>query len=182
MYTISKYTTQLDTRLTSRIFPTNLRERSPSTKVFCIVKFMTSKRILMTFTTGSCLILSFQGEWKCYWEVTDLRYMEKWVLILRAGPNFYMVSDNPNVSLGIVDCKLYTRCIGLKGDYHKKRRDMLAYAPVEYNFMETLAKPFIIPSSKFQFIQENFFNNAPIRWIAIAMNHEYKLRFHWFFH
>ena len=46
-------------------------------------------------------------------------------------PNFYMISDNPNVSLGIVDCSLYTRRIVLKDDYHKKRMDMLAYAPVE---------------------------------------------------
>ena len=24
--------------------------------------------------------------------------------LIRARPNFYMISDNPNVSLGIVDC------------------------------------------------------------------------------
>ena len=51
----------------------------------------------------------------------------------RARPNFYLISDNPDVSLGIVDCSLYTRRIALKDDYHKKRMDMLAYAPVEYN-------------------------------------------------
>ena len=47
---------------------------------------------------------------------------------------------------------------------------MLAYAPVEYNYKETLEKTFIIPSSQNQFIEENIFNNAPIRRIAIAMN------------
>ena len=26
--------------------------------------------------------------------------------LIRARPNFYMISDNPNVSLGIVDCSL----------------------------------------------------------------------------
>ena len=46
----------------------------------------------------------------------------------------------------------------------------LAYAPVEYNYMETLAKTFIIPARQNQFIQENIFNNAPIRRIAIANN------------
>ena len=46
----------------------------------------------------------------------------------------------------------------------------LAYAPVEYNYMETLAKTYIIPAPQNQFIQENIFNNAPIRRIAIAMN------------
>ena len=47
------------------------------------------------------------------------------------------MSDNPNVSLGIVDCSLYTRPIALKHDYHKKRVDMLAYTPVEFIYLET---------------------------------------------
>ena len=66
--------------------------------------------------------------------------------LIRARPNFDMISDNPNVSLEIVDCSLYTRRIALKDDYHKKRMDMLAYAPPEYTFLETLAKTFIIPA------------------------------------
>ena len=53
--------------------------------------------------------------------------------LIRARPNFYMISDNPNVSPGIGDCSLYTRRIALKDDYHKKRMDMLAYTPVEFN-------------------------------------------------
>ena len=90
--------------------------------------------------------------------------------LIRARPKFYMSSDNPNVSLGIVDCSLYTRRIALKDDYHKKRMDMLAYTPVEFNYFETLAKTFIIPARQNQLIQENIFNNAPVRRIAIAMN------------
>ena len=54
--------------------------------------------------------------------------------LIRVIPNFYMTSDNPNVSLGIVDCSLYTRRIAPKDDYLKKRMDMLAYAPVEALF------------------------------------------------
>ena len=46
----------------------------------------------------------------------------------------------------------------------------LAYAPVEHNYIETLAKTFVIPARQNQFIQENIFNNAPIRRIAIAMS------------
>ena len=90
--------------------------------------------------------------------------------LIRARPNFYMISDNPNVSLGIVDCSLYTRRIALEDDYRKKRMVMLAYAPLEYNYLETLAKTLIIPARQNQFIQKNVFNNAPIRRIAIAMN------------
>ena len=48
--------------------------------------------------------------------------------------------------------------------------DMLAYAPVEYNYLETFAKAFIIPATQNQFIQENIFNIAPISRVAIAMN------------
>ena len=46
--------------------------------------------------------------------------------LIRARPSFYMISDHPNVGLGIFDCSL---CIGrtaLKDDYHKKRVGMLA--------------------------------------------------------
>ena len=81
-----------------------------------------------------------------------------------------MIIENPNVSLGIVDCSLYTRRVMLKEDYQKSRMSQLAYAPVEYNCMETLAKTHIIPAEKNQFIQGKIFNNAPTRRIAIAMN------------
>ena len=90
--------------------------------------------------------------------------------LIRARSNFYMISDNPIVSLGVVDCSLYTRRNALKDDYHKTRMDMLAYAPVEYNYLETLAKTFIISARQNQFLQENIFNKAPIRRVAIAMN------------
>ena len=107
-----------------------------------------------------------------FFSTSELLYpnMKIRLRIIRARPIFYMISDNPNVSLGIVDCSLYTRCIALKAHYHKKRMDMLAYAPVEHNYLETLAKTFIIPAGRNQFIQGNVFNNAPIRRVAIAMN------------
>ena len=88
----------------------------------------------------------------------------------RARPNLYMVSENPNNSLGIVDCSLYTQRVMLKEDYQKKRMSQLAYAPVEYNYMETLAKTFIVPARRNHFIQEKIFNNEPIRRKTIAMN------------
>ena len=95
--------------------------------------------------------------------------------VIRARPKFYMISDKPNVSLGIVDCSLYTRPIALKDDYHQKRMDMLAYIPVKFNNLEDPAKTFIIPAKQNQFIQKNHFTNAPVRRIAIAMNTNYAL-------
>ena len=91
------------------------------------------------------------------------------IQLIRARLNFYMISEDPNFNLGIVD-SLYTRRVRLKEDYHKKRMSQLAYGPVEYNYMETLAKTSIIPARQNQFIQENNFNKAPVRRTAIAMN------------
>ena len=41
---------------------------------------------------------------------------------------------------------------------------------MEFNYLETLAKIFIIPVGENQFIQENIFNNAPALQFAVAMN------------
>ena len=53
---------------------------------------------------------------------SELLYLNMKVRIrlIRAQPNFYMISENPNVSLGIMNCSLYTRRVMLKEDYHKK--------------------------------------------------------------
>ena len=96
--------------------------------------------------------------------------MEVSLRLIRTRPKVYMISNNPNVSLGNVDCWLYTCHIALKNDYHRKRMDKLAYTPVEYNYLETLAKMFISPARQNQFFQKNIFNNNPVRHIAIAMN------------
>ena len=81
-----------------------------------------------------------------------------------------MISDSPNISRGVADCSLYTRRIAFKDDYQKKQLDMLSYNPVEFNYLETLAKIFINPARQKQFIQENIFNKAPFRRIAIAID------------
>ena len=107
-----------------------------------------------------------------FFSTSELLYpnMKIRLRLIRARPNFHKISDDPNVSLGIVDYSLYTRRIPLKEDYHKKRMNMLAYAPVENNYLETLAKTFFIPARQNQLIQENIFNNFPIRQVAIALN------------
>ena len=81
-----------------------------------------------------------------------------------------MVSDNPNVSLKIVDCSLFTRRILAAEPNHQNLQWNLETEPAHYNYMETFTRTFIIPSRQNQFIQENVFNNAPIRRLAVAMN------------
>ena len=60
--------------------------------------------------------------------------------LISARPNFYMISDNPNISLGIVDCSLYARRIALKDDYHQKRTNLLTllWSSTIWNLMQRL--------------------------------------------
>ena len=53
-----------------------------------------------------------------FFSTSELLYpnMKIRLRLIRGRPNFYMICDNPNVSLGIVDCSLYTRRIALKDD------------------------------------------------------------------
>ena len=97
--------------------------------------------------------------------------------LIRARPNFYMISGNPNVILGIVDCSLYARRIALKDDYHKKLMDMLSYTPVVLNYLKTLAKTFIIPARQNQFIQKKHFQQCSSS--SNCFCNEYKLCIHW---
>ena len=98
----------------------------------------------------------------------------------RAKPYFYMNSDNLKVSLGNIDCSLYTRRIALKNDYHKKRLDMLAYTSLEFNFLETLAKTFYIPAGQNQFIQKKQFQQCSNS--SACYCNEYKVCIHWIVH
>ena len=122
--------------------------------------FFTMKMKMLSRPDG-CMLYGNLGVY--FFSTSELLYpdMKIKLRLIRARPNFYMISDNPIVSLGIVDCSLYSRRIALKDDYHKKRMDMFAYTPVEFNYLETLAKTFIIPARQNQFIQENIFNSAP---------------------
>ena len=57
-----------------------------------------------------------------FFSISELLYpnMKNRLRLIRAVPNFHMISDNPNVSLGNKDCSVYTRRIALKDDYHIK--------------------------------------------------------------
>ena len=86
--------------------------------------------------------------------------------LLSARPDFYMISDYPNISLRIIECPLNTG-IALKYYYHKKGMDMLAYTPVDFIPLVTLRMTSISTARKNQPIHENFFIIAPVHRIAI---------------
>ena len=58
-----------------------------------------------------------------FFSTSELIYpsMKKRIPLIKVIANFYMISDNPKVSLGVVDCLFYTRRFALNDDYHKKR-------------------------------------------------------------
>ena len=93
--------------------------------------------------------------------------METRLRLLRSRPKFYVVCDNPKVSLGIADCSLSTLKIALKNDYRKKRIDILAYSTMKLNSLDTLAESFILPARQNQLNQKSFFN---VRLIGTAFN------------
>ena len=92
------------------------------------------------------------------------------IKLIRARPSFYMLSDNPNVSLKIVDCSLFTRRFLVAVPNHQNLQWNLENKPAQYNYIETIARNFILPSRQNQFIQKNIFNNAPIRKRVVARN------------
>ena len=87
--------------------------------------------------------------------------MKSKLRLIRPRPNFYVISGNPNVNLGIVQCSLHTRRIALEDDCDKKI-GMLAHTNVDYNYLEILSKIFIIPARQNQFILENIFLKCSI--------------------
>ena len=81
-----------------------------------------------------------------------------------------MLSGNPNVSLKNFDFSVFTRRNLVAGTNHQILQWNLEKEPAHYNYMETIARAFIIPSRQNQFIRENVFDNAPIKNIAVARN------------
>ena len=105
-----------------------------------------------------------------FFSTSELLYpnMKSWLQLFGDRPNFYIISDNPNVCSGNVDCSLHIRQIALKVEYHKKRMDMLENIPVDLNCLETLANTSTNPARQNQFIQESVFENASFRPTSIA--------------
>ena len=60
--------------------------------------------------------------------------------LIRPRPNSYMVSDNPNVSLKIVDCLLFTGRILVAEPNHHYLQWNLERESAHYNHMETLSR------------------------------------------
>ena len=73
--------------------------------------------------------------------------------LTRARLNFHMLSDNPNVSLKFVDCLLFVRTSLVAESNHQNLQWNLESEPAQYNYMENIARTFIIPSRQIQFIQ-----------------------------
>ena len=127
-------------------FPDTFVEAPPFEPIF------TKRMKLLSGRDGLMLYVKLGAD---LFSTSELLYpnLEISLRLITARPIFYLISDSPNVNLGIVDCPSYTCGIDLEDDYYKQRIDMLAYTtPVEFNFLETLAKTFIILPRKNQFV------------------------------
>ena len=72
--------------------------------------------------------------------------------------------------LRFLPINFFTRRVVVNEVYQQTIKYQLTHQQAPYNFMEKIALTFIIPSGQNQVIQENVFNIAPIRRIAIARN------------
>ena len=182
---ISKIALQMDCMRRGFTYPTTSMEPSLSTGELCTAKVMTMKNVPMRLWTLPCPPFSTRKmkmlsrpdvlcnvlNWRLTFSTSELLYpqMKNRLRVIRARPYFFLISDNPNVTLGIVDCSLYTCCNALRNGYHNKM-DTLAYTTVVFNSFQTLAKIFIIPATQNQLIQGNLFNNASVRSSTTAKN------------
>ena len=162
-------------------FPATPKERFPNTTRFCTTKCKTMDTYLMILCRHSCLIhfftrrrttLSRPDGFMLYgnfgvdlFSTSELLcpHMKLRVQLSRAEANLNIFREKIKVSFRIVVWSLYIRRVALSDDYQERRKDMLAYTPMGFNYLETLAKISTIPA-------KSFFNNAPFRQIAIAMN------------
>ena len=90
--------------------------------------------------------------------------------LIRSRPNFYLLTEEKNLSINIKDVTLFTRRVTVQENMQRYIENHLLREPAMYHYLETDARTFIIPKGQNQFIQENVFNNAPIRRVCIAMN------------
>ena len=90
--------------------------------------------------------------------------------LIRARTKFYLITDNQNIILRIFEYLPYTPRVALTDYYHKKRADILAKTFVEYNYLEPVAKTFILPARQHQFIQKKLSKNTAVCRIAYALD------------
>ena len=116
----------MDCLRTNITFPTTSREPFPNTREFCTARGTTVKNFRMKLWKRLCLNVFFTTRMKMlsrldgfmlygnlrvdFFSTSEFLYpnMKIRLRLIRARPNFLMISDNPNVSLGTVDCSLYT--------------------------------------------------------------------------
>ena len=102
-------------------------------------------------------------------------WKDRWRLI-RARHNFHMISDNPHVSLGIVDFHFtlvfwFSRMI-----ITRKEWTCLRILPSGTTTLRLCQKPFILPAGQTQFIREK---KLPLLQLSKCHCNEYKLFIHW---
>ena len=150
--TIGKITLQMDPIIKALTFTTTPRESSLNTREFSSATCKLMKKCLMRlwkhnwvkhfYKENKRLFRSdrflFYGKLGVdFFSTSELLYpiMKVRLRLIRAQPNFQMISCNPSLKVGIVDCSSYTRRIALKEVFSKNRTAMLGYTPLEFNYL-----------------------------------------------
>ena len=186
---ISKFSIQTDCKGTSILLPNNLKRAISDYKrvlhggIFDSEEFadeIMEAPLSEPFFTKRIKILSRPDGFMLYGKLgADLfssfellyPFMKVKLRLIKARPIFYMIFDNPNVSLRTVDCSFaLLSWYWSQGFLWRKRMEMLAYTSVDYNYVEPLAKTIILPAKQNRFLQENFLNKAAIGPVAIRIN------------
>ena len=139
---------------TSLAFPTTSSEPSLITREFSAAKCTNTTNfpietmevpLSVPFSTERRKILSRPDDFWLYRQLgVDFFYNSEilcpslTIRLIRARTIIHMISDNPSVRNGTVDCSLYSRHITLQNDYHKKWMHMFAEIPSVYNCLEGL--------------------------------------------
>ena len=87
--------------------------------------------------------------------------------LIRVRRIFCIISDNPNVSRGIVDCSLYNRRIAFEDDYHRKKWRCLRIFP--WSTTSCFKKTFL---KVLQFVE------LPLQWIQTLHSRNLTLKVH----
>ena len=115
---------------------------------------LSTRRATMLKRPDDCMLYGELGI--DFSSTSDLLYpnMKNSLGFVRAGPSFHIISDNPNVNLGMLI--LHLTLVVWLSKYHKERMDMFAYTPVEFNYSETPARTIMIPLDKTSSSKETF--------------------------
>ena len=182
--TIGKFTFQTGSTRTDLKFPKTSREPSPNTKEFCTAKDTTTmkletkiwKHFLLNFFTRRMKLLRRPDDFMLYGKLgVDFFYtceslimnMNFRLRLIKARAMFHRISDNPDVSLGIVHFSFCNLGFVLKDEFQKKRYVCIKSCGVQ--LFGNCNHDFYHSCKTRRNLSRTLFSDAPVRQIVVSM-------------